>query len=238
MRKTFLSVDGCPALCRRILRCAGRACAAPAGEAPAEEAAPVAESTCEGPLKFWTFEYSPVVAPLLEQYVAEWNASHEVQVEYQSFPWAQYTGEILTTGIATGEAPDVFFISPGDWRRYASGGLALPLNDYFPDYLKADLLPAALDAVTLDGNIYSVPFEMEPVVLWYNKEMLAEAGVAVPTSWEELPRGRQGADHGRTLRHPDPHQPRLLPELHLVPLPVDGGRRCDERGLHRGRHQL
>lgn len=157
--------------------------AQPAGETaqPAGEA-----TTCEGPLKFWTFEYAPNVVTLLNDYVDQWNQTHDVKVEYQSFPWAQYTGEILTTGIATGEAPDVFFISPGDWRRYAEGGLALPLDDFFPEYLKTDLLPASLDAVTLNGHIYSIPFEMEPVVLWYNKAMFDEAGVQPPKSWEEL----------------------------------------------------
>lgn len=144
------------------------------------------EAEAQDVLRFWTFEYDEPVDPFFEQYVEEWNATHELQVERQEFPWAQYTGEILTTGIATGEAPDVFFISPGDWRRYAESGLALPLEDYMPDYLMEDLLPAAVDAVTLDGHIYSVPFEMEPVALWYNKEMLEEAGVEVPTTWDEL----------------------------------------------------
>ncbi len=149
------------------------------------------------PLKFWTFEYTDAVDPFFQQYVDEWNSTHELQVERQEFPWAQYTGEILSTGIATGEAPDVFFISPGDWRRYAESGLALPLNDYIPDYLREDILPAAWDAVTLDGNIYSIPFEMEPVVLWYNKTMLAEAGLEVPTTWDELTAAAQ------TLTTPD-----------------------------------
>ncbi len=140
----------------------------------------------EDVLKFWTFEYAEDVDPFFDAYVEEWNATHDLKVERQEFPWAQYTGEILTTGIATGEAPDVFFISPGDWRRYAEGGLALPLNDYFPEYLKEDLLPASLAAVTLNDNIYSVPFEMEPVALWYNKAIFEEAGLEVPTTWDEL----------------------------------------------------
>jgi multiple sugar transport system substrate-binding protein len=146
--------------------------------------APVAAQ--DGGLKFWTFEYADPVDPFFNEYVDEWNSTHDLQVERQEFPWAQYTGEILSTGIATGDAPDVFFISPGDWRRYAESGLALPLQDYIPDYLKEDILPASWDAVTLDGNIYSIPFEMEPVVLWYNKSMLEEAGVEVPTTWDEL----------------------------------------------------
>jgi len=137
-------------------------------------------------LRFWTFEYSDAVDPFFTAYVDEWNASNDLQVERQEFPWAQYTGEILTTGIATGDAPDVFFISPGDWRRYAESGLALPLQDFIPDYLKEDVLQASWDAVTIDGNIYSLPFEMEPVALWYNKEMLAEANLEVPTTWDEL----------------------------------------------------
>jgi multiple sugar transport system substrate-binding protein len=145
-----------------------------------------AASAQDDVLKFWTFEYAENVDPFFEQYVEEWNATHELQVERQEFPWAQYTGEILSTGIATGEAPDVFFISPGDWRRYAESGLALPMQDYIPEYLTEDVLPASWDAVTLDGNILSIPFEMEPVVLWYNKTMLADAGVEVPTSWDEL----------------------------------------------------
>lgn len=138
------------------------------------------------PLKFWTFEYTDAVDPFFTQYVDEWNATHELKVERQEFPWEQYTGEILTTGIATGEAPDVFFISPGDWRRYAESGLALPLEDYLPQYLKDDVLPASWNAVTLDNHIYSLPFEMEPVALWYNKAIFAEAGLEPPTTWEEL----------------------------------------------------
>jgi multiple sugar transport system substrate-binding protein len=137
-------------------------------------------------LKFWTFEYEDAVDPFFDQYVEEWNATHDLKVERQEFPFGQYTTEVLSTGIATGDAPDVFFISPGDWRRYAESGLALPLQDYIPDYLKEDVLAASWDAVTIDGNIYSLPFEMEPVVLWYNKPMLEEAGVEVPTTWDEL----------------------------------------------------
>lgn len=137
-------------------------------------------------LKFWTFEYGDTVDPFFTQYIDEWNATHELKVERQEFPFGQYTTEVLSTGIATGDGPDVFFISPGDWRRYADGGLALPLQDYIPDYLKEDVLPASWDAVTLNGDILSIPFEMEPVALWYNKAILKDAGIEVPTTWDEL----------------------------------------------------
>ncbi|MBV9391260.1 MAG: sugar ABC transporter substrate-binding protein [Verrucomicrobia bacterium] len=136
-------------------------------------------------LKFWTFDYPPQELKLYQDYITEWNKTHDLKVEFQQFPFAQYYDQ-LTTSLATGEMPDVFLMSPSDWRRYAEGGLALPLEQYVPDYLKQDLLPASVQAVTYQGHILSLPFEMEPVVLWYNKTLLQENNLAVPTSWPEL----------------------------------------------------
>jgi len=139
------------------------------------------------PLKFWTYYAEDSEQGLwFQEYIDQWNASHSVKFEYAYIPWANYTGEGLTTAFATREGPDVFVISAGDWRRYAAGHLALPLNETIPEDLKEDILPAALEAVTLDGKIYSMPFEMEPVALWYNKAMLEEAGVSVPETWSDL----------------------------------------------------
>ncbi len=138
------------------------------------------------PLKFWTYDYSDSIDPFFTGYVDEWNGSHDLQVERQEFPFGEYTGAVLTSAFATGEAPDVFFISPGDWRRYAESGLAMPLEECIPQYLRDDILPASWNAVTLDDHIYSIPFEMEPVALWYNSTMLEEAGIEVPTTWDEL----------------------------------------------------
>lgn len=60
--------------------------------------------------------------------------NHDLKVEFQRFPFAQYYDQ-LTMSLATGEMPDVFLMSPSDWRRYAEGGVALPLDNYLPDYL-------------------------------------------------------------------------------------------------------
>lgn len=60
------------------------------------------------------------------------------------------------------------------------------MSEKFSESSIDDILPAAWDAVTLDGHIYSIPFEMGPVAMWYNKTILEEEGIAVPTTWEEL----------------------------------------------------
>ncbi|MEO2037787.1 MAG: extracellular solute-binding protein, partial [Martelella sp.] len=42
---------------------------------------------------------------------------------------------------------------------------------------EADYAPATWDAVTVDGKQYAVPFDTHPIVLYYNKDALAEAGL-------------------------------------------------------------
>ena len=48
-------------------------------------------------------------------------------------------------------------------------------------------LPAVKSYYTdTSGNLLSLPFNSSTPVLWYNKEMLAKAGVDVPKTWDEM----------------------------------------------------
>jgi multiple sugar transport system substrate-binding protein len=41
-------------------------------------------------------------------------------------------------------------------------------------------------AVSNDGKMYALPFEQEPVALYYRKDLLDKAGIKPPATWEEL----------------------------------------------------
>ena len=48
--------------------------------------------------------------------------------------------------------------------------------------------PAALDYQRFDdGSLYMIPFEFQMEFFWYNKALLQQAGVSVPTSLDDLP---------------------------------------------------
>ncbi|NPV52400.1 MAG: sugar ABC transporter substrate-binding protein [Firmicutes bacterium] len=137
-------------------------------------------------LKFWKFAASNDDGDLAKM-VDQWNKENpDIKVVFETFPWDQYVNEKLTVGFASRQGPDVFWISPGEFMKYVENGIALPLNQYFPEDLKQDLVPAALDAVTVKGKIYAVPHEMEPVALYYNKNLFKQSGVEPPTTWDEL----------------------------------------------------
>ena len=51
-----------------------------------------------------------------------------------------------------------------------------------------DYRPAALNYQRFDdGSLYMIPFQFELEFFWYNKALLQKAGVAVPTSIDDIP---------------------------------------------------
>jgi ABC-type sugar transport system, periplasmic component len=137
-------------------------------------------------LKFWDF-HTEKEEEFFKGLVDEYNKTHDnVEIEYSTFNQADYTTTKLPTAFASGDGPDIYMISPGDFMKFAKSGLMADLNPYFPEGAKEDFLPASLDAVTVDGKVMALPFELELLGLYYNQDMLSNAGVEVPKTWDEL----------------------------------------------------
>ncbi|MEA4897985.1 MAG: sugar ABC transporter substrate-binding protein [Christensenellaceae bacterium] len=149
-------------------------------------ASPVALAEAPVKLTFWTFHSSAekdFMASLPEQYMKEHPG---VEIEFVVIPQDEYMSSKLTTAFAAGAGPDVFFMSPGDFLKYANSSLAMDLTPYFTPELLDDFLPSSIEAVTVDGKICAIPFEVELLGLYYNKDMLSAAGIAPPATWDEL----------------------------------------------------
>lgn len=88
--------------------------------------------------------------------------------------------------------PDVVFstqTNDASWAAYEQNGaqaFAAVLNQGLMDDAFLDgFTDGALDAITVDGNVYGVRNDLAPVVLWYDQSLLDEFGYEVPTTWEE-----------------------------------------------------
>ncbi len=66
----------------------------------------------------------------------------------------------------------------------------LPLNDYvekyWDDYNFGDIPQEYWDWVTIDGNIYGIPFTTNVQVFFYRKDVFEEYDIEVPTTWDEM----------------------------------------------------
>jgi multiple sugar transport system substrate-binding protein len=62
-----------------------------------------------------------------------------------------------------------------------------PYLDGAPDdYAADDLQDGAMEAVTVDDSVVAIPSTTERQILYYRKDLLEEAGLEVPTTFEEL----------------------------------------------------
>ena len=124
------------------------------------------------PLKFWQFyapggDVKPQVA-WFEDTVKGWNDSHDQKVELEYVVNSEYmNGSKLSTAFAAGEGPDIFIISPGDFLRYYNGGVLADLTPHIEDAARTDFPESVIANRMVDGKIYGVPMEVEPMAFYY-----------------------------------------------------------------------
>ena len=93
-------------------------------------------------------------------------------------------GDMLQTSLPTKEAADLILLNCNDLNKY--GSYLLPLNDIWENTsLKAeDFSGAYLGMAKKDDNLYGIPFQVTTYMMYYNKDLLAAAGIdAVPTTF-------------------------------------------------------
>lgn len=131
-------------------------------------------------------EISLGFADVIERFNADYEGQYHVTPITTNLE-EYYTA--LNAKVDAGETPDVFIVSPGpNLTVYVEPGVAAPLDEYLEADGWKDTF--ASDAVfaqqTYDGQIYAVPLNTAAACVFYNKEMFADAGAEVPTTFDEL----------------------------------------------------
>jgi N,N'-diacetylchitobiose transport system substrate-binding protein len=115
---------------------------------------------------------------LKETFEAE-NPGSTLTIEEQ-----QWTGlvDLLTTSLSSSDSPDIVEVGNTQAPGFTSAGAFLDLSADFPT---SGLLPGFVDIGSYDGKFYAAPYYSGARVVFYNKQMYADAGVEVPTTLEE-----------------------------------------------------
>ena len=98
------------------------------------------------------------------------------------------TYDATRTALAGGAGPDIVSTpGPSEGIQLGKAGLLLPLDDFAEQFGWAETMaPWALSLGAVDGQLYSLPSEVETLVLYYNKTLFEEQGWDVPTTLDEL----------------------------------------------------
>ncbi len=116
-----------------------------------------------------------------EQMVEAWNADHpDEQIRAQEIPAGASSEEVIGAAITAGNAPClVFNTSPAAVPQFQKQGGLVNLSD-FPDgedYILERTGDIAEQYRSEDGGFYQLPWKANPVMIFYNKTMFADAGL-------------------------------------------------------------
>ena len=124
---------------------------------------------------------SPERTEVLQGIVDEFEAANEgVTVEIVSLPWGS-AFEKLATMVAGGDIPDVVEM-PDTWQAlYAGSDQLVSLKDYVAGWEHGSTLTDKTVAMgSQAGDLYMIPYGFYLRAMFYNKKLLAEAGVENP----------------------------------------------------------
>ncbi|WP_328535608.1 ABC transporter substrate-binding protein [Streptomyces sp. NBC_00344] len=139
-----------------------------------------------------------------QEVVDAFNRTHDrIQVDFQQIPTGGQGGYAkLSNAARAGNAPDVATIEYPQLPGFAIDGVARDITGMISDRLRAGLLPQALGLTTFEKRVFSVPLDVEPMVMHYRTDLFKQYGLEVPSTWDEfedaarIVRGRGG---GRRL---------------------------------------
>lgn len=126
------------------------------------------------------------VMDTLTKTIQIYNKSHpDVEVKVTYTPWADYWTK-LKTSLAGNSGPDVFWMNGPNFYAYASNGWIKDLQPLI-DQSKLDTsvyTDALVDLYSYKEHLYGLPYFLDAVGLYYNKELFDKAGISYPdNSW-------------------------------------------------------
>lgn len=144
-------------------------------------------------VRVWCHQGQEAENRAMREMAAAFNEAHAgqgVEVRLTFFPDHQYT-EKVSIAAAARDLPDVLELDGPTVAQFVNAGLLKPIGAYFSEEELADFAPTIREQGEIDGRLYALGAFDSAMVLYYDREMLAQAGVTPPGgfdgwTWEEF----------------------------------------------------
>ncbi|MES2930325.1 MAG: extracellular solute-binding protein [Patescibacteria group bacterium] len=135
-----------------------------------------------GKVVIWGTFSNPEIHEVFDK-ISETN--QELVISYVTKKEATYQKE-LVEAFANGTGPDLFIISPDMIQNNRNFIYAIPYASYPEKSFRSSFIDGADIYLTTEGTL-GFPLVVDPMVLYYNKDLLANEGIATPPAyWNEL----------------------------------------------------
>jgi multiple sugar transport system substrate-binding protein len=114
------------------------------------------------------------------------RAQHRIHVEFQQIPAGDQGGYAkLSNAARAGNAPDVCTLEYPEVPGFAIDGVPRDITGLLGDAVRGKLLPQSLGLTTFVNRTFSVPLDVEPMVMFYRRDLFEHFGLRTPRTWDE-----------------------------------------------------
>lgn len=158
----------------------------PAGDTKAASGTATADGALEGEITFWhSFTQGArldVIQETADQFMQD---NPGVKINIETFSWGDFYTK-WTTGLASGNVPDMSTALPGHVVEMMDADALVSVDGVIDGIGREKFAAAPLSEGEKDGVCYSLPLYSHAQVMWYRKDLLADAGLEVPKTWDEF----------------------------------------------------
>jgi len=150
-------------------------------------------------LEYWTWNNEGDYVKVDESAVARFQAAYpDVTIEVSYVPYADYMTR-LKAALAANQPPDIFQV-PWDsgFRDLVTSGTLEPMTAVLAEGFPP-INQSALDFVSLEGEVWALPLDLNTLQIAYNMTLFAELGLTAPTTTDELIAVAQALDANDTF---------------------------------------
>jgi len=130
-------------------------------------------------LELWTFQDLHI--QFYKEMAKRWNEANpdrQVSINATAYPYDEMHNQLLVALQSGVGAPDIVDIEISRFPNYLRGTPQLvPMNDKV-EPIMGDLVKARYDIYAKDGTYYGLPFHVGATVMYYNMDILGQAGVS------------------------------------------------------------
>ncbi|NQV00460.1 MAG: extracellular solute-binding protein [Parcubacteria group bacterium] len=115
------------------------------------------------------------------------EAYPNIKINYRKLTYEEYEDEIVSA-LASGKGPDIWSIHNTWLARHIDKLAPIPSEIMTPDIFGEIFVDTALyDLQDSEGNIYGIPFSVDTLAMYYNKDFFNTEGLtAPPETWTEF----------------------------------------------------
>jgi multiple sugar transport system substrate-binding protein len=122
----------------------------------------------------------------------------DIRVKVEIVHWSKQV-DMYVQATAAGKGPDVALVNTLRVPQVAAAGTIEPLNEFVKEFTEAekqDFIIPWKDQFT-DGKLWCLPLELRATTVFYRKDLFEQAGLSVPTSWDEVVAAARKLTKGR-----------------------------------------